>query len=169
MIYATAFYSVAALTLLSACFVVFSRNIIYSAFSLLFTLMGVAAVYAMLSDDFMAVVQLLLYVGGILVLILFAVMLTNRIDEVFSSNLSSSRLWVCLFGAGLFGAICFAALGAEWKTADGIQDFTPATARIGSSLLGPYLLPFEMISVVLLIGLIGAVVVARKESRTEDE
>src|SRR4249920_2009681 len=76
------FFFFAVITLASASIVVFSRNIIYSAFSLLFTFFGVAGMYVLLNADFIAVAQVLIYVGGILVLLLFGVMLTNKIVSV---------------------------------------------------------------------------------------
>jgi NADH-quinone oxidoreductase subunit J len=76
------FYAVALLTIGSAVVVAFSRNIIYSAFALLGTFAGVAGLYVFLGADFVAAVQLLIYVGGILIVILFAVMLTHRISDV---------------------------------------------------------------------------------------
>lgn len=169
MAYALTFYAVAALTLASAAVVAFSRNIVHAAFSLLFTLMGVATIYIMLSDDFMAVVQLLLYVGGTLVLILFAVMLTNRIEDADGSSFPYRRIGPLLIVAGVFAAMATAVVGTVWRGAPQPDLFEPATSRIGNSLLGAYLLPFEIISVLLLLGLVGAVAVARKESRTENE
>ncbi len=169
MAYAVTFYVLAALTLASAAVVTFSRNIVYSAFALLFTLMGVAAIYVMLSNDFMAAVQLLLYVGGILVLILFAVMLTHHIEDAAHSNLPGRRAGAVLLFVGAFAALAIAAVGTVWKGAAALEVFEPTTARIGNSLLGAYLLPFEVVSVLLLLGLVGAVAVARKESRTENE
>ena len=83
------FYLVAALTIGSALIVAFSRNIVYSAFSLLGTFMGVAGLYAMLAADFVAVIQVLVYIGGILVLMIFAVMLTHRIADVAVSSSGS--------------------------------------------------------------------------------
>ena len=77
-----AFYFFAVVSLFSAGVVVFSRNIMYSAFSLLFTFFGVAGIYVLLNADFIAVAQLLIYVGGILVLLLFGVMLTNKVVSV---------------------------------------------------------------------------------------
>jgi NADH-quinone oxidoreductase subunit J len=76
------FYAFAAITVLSAFVVVFSRNIMYAAFSLLFTFFGVAGLYVLLQADFLAVTQILIYVGGILVLLLFGVMLTNKVVSV---------------------------------------------------------------------------------------
>src|SRR5512144_1132898 len=82
------FYAFAALTVGGAGGVAFSRNILYSAIGLLAALMGAGALYVFVSADFLAVTQLLVYIGGVLVLILFAVMLTNRITEVNVSNTS---------------------------------------------------------------------------------
>ena len=76
------FYVFAVITVVSAFVVVFSRNIMYAAFSLLFTFFGVAGLYVLLSADFLAVTQILIYVGGILVLLLFGVMLTNNVVSV---------------------------------------------------------------------------------------
>ncbi len=76
------FYLFAAITIVSAFFVVTLRNIVYSAFFLLFTFFGVAGIYIILGADFVAMVQLIVYVGGILILILFGVMLTNKITNV---------------------------------------------------------------------------------------
>jgi len=86
------FYLIAAVAIGSALMVAFSRNIIYSAFSLLGTFMGVAGIYVFLGADFVAAVQVLIYVGGILVLILFAVMLTHRITDVEITNRAAGRI-----------------------------------------------------------------------------
>ena len=86
------FYLIALLTIVSAGMVAFSRNIIYSAFSLLGTFMGVAGLYIFLGADFVAAVQVLIYVGGILVLILFAVMLTHRITDVTITNRAAGTI-----------------------------------------------------------------------------
>jgi NAD(P)H-quinone oxidoreductase subunit 6 len=95
------FYVIAALTVAGAAGVALSRNILYSAIGLLMALLGVGALYVFLSADFVAVTQLLIYIGGVLVLILFAVMLTNRITEVNVSNASLG-----LFGGGLLFRRC---------------------------------------------------------------
>ena len=81
-VYDLIFYLFAAITILSAFFVVTTRNIVYSAYYLLFTFFGVAGIYVLLGADFIAMVQLIVYVGGILILLLFGVMLTNKITNV---------------------------------------------------------------------------------------
>src|SRR5256885_15388480 len=156
------FYLVALITVGSAAMVAFSRNIIYSAFSLLGTFAGVAGIYVFLGADFVAAVQLLIYVGGILVLILFAVMLTHRITDVQITNRSAGRIPGILI-VGIFLALLIQTIvGTPWAKAKEIV-YVPTSAKIGDLFLQSYLLPFELASIVLLAALIGAVVLARKE------
>jgi NADH-quinone oxidoreductase subunit J len=160
------FYLLAALTVGSALVVALSRNIVYSAFSLLGTFMGVAGLYALLAADFVAVIQILVYVGGILVLIIFAVMLTHRIDDVAVSNRSVGRLPAALIVGAVGVLMGIGVTAARWVQKADVQ-VAPTTYGIGDAFLGPYILPFELASVVLLVVLIGAVVVSRKEIRGE--
>lgn len=156
------FYLIAAVTLGSAAMVAFSRNIIHSAFSLLGTFAGVAAIYVFLGADFVAAVQVLIYVGGILVLILFAVMLTHRITDVQITNRSVGRI-PALVAVGIFVFLLVQTIReTPWQKAKEIV-YAPTTAKIGDLLLENYLLPFELASLVLLAALIGAVFLARKE------
>ncbi|MHB1843863.1 MAG: NADH-quinone oxidoreductase subunit J family protein [Deltaproteobacteria bacterium] len=154
-------YAFAALTVGSAAGVAFSRNIIYSAFSLLGAFMGVAAMYIYLSAPFLAVTQVLIYIGGVLVLILFAVMLTSHIRDVKISNSSIG------LGPGLVALVaCFSLLavvaaGTPWTKQP--TELVDRTSDIGTAFLSTYLLPFEIASVILLATLIGAIVIARKD------
>ena len=156
------FYLIAGMTVVSAAGVAFSPNIVYSAFSMMGAFMGVAGLYVFLAADFVAVIQVLIYVGGILVLMLFAVMLTHRIADVRVSNRSVGRLPSLLIIALVGGVMGSAALAANWKTA-APGTAQPTTYAIGNGFLNEYLLPFELVSVVLLAALIGAVVLSRKE------
>jgi len=156
------FYLVAAITVGSAAMVAFSRNIIYSAFSLLGTFAGVAGIYVFLGADFVAGVQVLIYVGGILVLILFAVMLTHRITDVQITNRAVGRIPAFLV-IGIFILLLLQTIReTSWMRTKEVV-YTPTTAKIGDLFLQDYLLPFELASVVLLAALIGAVVLSRKE------
>jgi NADH-quinone oxidoreductase subunit J len=156
------FYLIALLTLVSAGMVAFSRNIIYSAFSLLGTFMGVAGIYVFLGADFVAAVQLLIYVGGILVLILFAVMLTHRITDVEITNRAAGRVPALLVIGVLVYFLIETVRQTPWAKAKEVV-FEATTATIGDAFLYDYLLPFELASVVLLGAMIGAVVLSRKE------
>jgi len=156
------FYLVVAITLGSAMIVAFSRNIIYSAFSLLGTFAGVAGIYIFLGADFVAAVQVLIYVGGILVLVLFAVMLTHRITDVEITNRAAGRIPALIVVGVLVYLLAQTVRETPWTKAKEIV-FAATTAKIGDLFLDTYLLPFELASLVLLAALIGAVVIARKE------
>lgn len=156
------FYLVAAITLGSAMIVAFSRNIIYSAFSLLGTFAGVAGIYIFLGADFVAAVQLLIYVGGILVLVLFAVMLTHRITDVEITNRAAGRIPALIVVGVLVYLLAQTVRETPWTKAKEIV-FAATTAKIGDLFLDTYLLPFELASLVLLAALIGAAVISRKE------
>jgi NAD(P)H-quinone oxidoreductase subunit 6 len=161
------FWALAALMLGSAGIVAFHRNIIYSTLALLGTFMGIAGMYIMLSADFLAAVQILVYVGGTLTLILFAVMLTARIEVVRTSNRSQGMLV-----AGSLVALVLALLGrvayaTQWPTVD--RPPTPTTARLGHAFLSEYMFPFELASVVLLAAMIGSVILARRAVRRDWE
>ena len=156
------FYLIALVTVVSAGMVAFSRNIIYSAFSLLGTFMGVAGIYVFLGADFVAAVQVLIYVGGILVLILFAVMLTHRITDVEITNRAAGRVPALLVIGVLVYFLIETVKQTPWAKAKEVV-YAPTTATIGDAFLYDYLLPFELASVVLLGAMIGAVVLSRKE------
>ncbi len=161
------FLPLAAFTVAGAIGVAFSRNIVYSAFSLLATFVGMVGLFALLSADFVAVVQLMVYVGGILVLILFAVMLTNRISEVKDSNPTTNRFLGATLLATLLLTLLAAIFGRPWAVRT-TEPFAPTAEVIGDAFLGPYLLPFEVAGFLLLAALIAAVVVARKEIKDDD-
>jgi NADH:ubiquinone oxidoreductase subunit 6 (subunit J) len=155
------FYLLAAFTVAAGLGVVFTTNVVHSALALMGTLLGVAAMFVLLGADFLGVVQLLVYVGGILVLTLFAVMLTSRVD-VRVSNRAVGRLPAAAVALVVFVAMTRAITTATWVAgAPGAPK--PTVYGIGSAFLGSYVLPFEIASLVLLVALIGAVVVSRKE------
>jgi len=155
-----AFYAVAAVTVATAAYAVFSRNIVRAVFSLIGTFFGMAVLYGMLSADFVAVIQVLVYVGGILVLMLFAVMLTSNIETAQRSSRSGSLLVGLATGLTLMLFLISLAVKVPWnQTAPG--DYSATTSAIGDFLLREALLPFEIVSIVLLGVVIGAVVIAR--------
>ena len=142
-----------------------SRNILYSALGLLASLLGVAGLYVFLSADFVAVAQIMIYIGGVLVLILFAVMLTNRIGEVKVSNASMGWASGGLLAALVLGLLLVVAFEVPWAVRP--MPALPTTAPLGNGLLQRWLLPFELASLILLATLIGAIIIARKEIRAE--
>jgi len=155
------FYFLAALAISAALGVVLTTNVVHSALALMGALLGVAAMFVLLGADFLGVVQLLVYVGGILVLTLFAVMLTSRVD-VRVSNRAVGRLPAAVVTAAVLALLLRAISTTAWVSK------APAAAEptiygVGQAFLGSYVLPFEVASLVLLVALIGAVVVSRKE------
>jgi NADH-quinone oxidoreductase subunit J len=160
------FYALAALTVGGAAAVALSRNILYSALGLLAALLGVGSLYVFLSADFVAITQLLIYIGGVLVLILFAVMLTSRITEIRVSNASLGLFGGAMLFIGAFPVLFAVAVLVPWQTRPP-PPLAPTTHAVGDALLSTWLLPFEVASLVLLATLIGAVVIARKEIKAD--
>ena len=156
------FYLITGVTIGSALMVALSRNIIYSAFSLLGTFMGVAGLYVFLGADFVAAVQVLIYVGGILVLILFAVMLTHRITDVKITNRAAGRLPALIIVGVLMYLLIQSVTETPWVKAKEVI-YSATAWRFGDLFLDTYLLPFELASLALLAAMIGAVVISRKE------
>jgi NADH-quinone oxidoreductase subunit J len=160
MLLAIIFTIFAAIIIISASMVVFSQNIVYSAFSLLFTFFGIAGLYVLLAADFLAATQLLIYVGGILVLLLFGVMLTHKIHEINLSNESMRLAPAAIVVLSFLGLLSIVVYRTQWPTVP-VPELTPTTARIGTLFMTDYLLPFEIASLVLLTALVGAVFMAR--------
>ncbi len=162
------FYGFALITIASAFAVVTVRNIVHAAFALMVTLFGVAGLYVFLQADFLAATQVIVYVGGILVLILFGVMMTSGRLEM-RIHIQRGQL---LLGGGISLALLMLLLTViantpKWEnlTDDGTP-LEPTTKRIGELILdGKFLLPFEVASVLLLVALIGAALISRKEIR----
>ena len=156
------FFIIVSLTIVSAYWVVMSPNLVHSAVSLLFTLFGVAGLYVFLFADFIAASQVIIYVGGILVLIIFGVMLTNKIDDPRLSNQSQNQI--------IAGVFCFILLifqfqiifNTNWYIGE-LLTRESTVNEIGMLLLTTYLLPFEVVSVLLLAALIGSAMLSRKK------
>ena len=149
--------------IISAVNVVISSQLIYSAVSLLFTLFGVAGLYVFLYADFMAATQVIIYVGGILVLIIFGVMLTNKIDTPSIASSSSNQV-LGFFASSFLLLLQFAVIfKTDWK--QGLVQKTDSTVNIiGNLLLQDYLLAFEIVSILLLAALVGAAFLSRRNS-----
>ena len=161
------FYAFALVTVISGFLVVFSRNIVHAGFSLLFTLFGVAGLFAMLGADFLAVTQVVVYIGGILVLVLFTVMMT-RIPR------GQKRRGLDRYvPAGIFSLVLFALLYKVISSTDWPQHVPAAaeatTAEIGTNFMTNYIFPFEYASLLLLLAMVGAAILIRERKlRPED-
>ncbi len=160
------FYAFAVLTVLSGFFVVFSRNIVHAGFSLLFTLFGVAGLFAMLGADFLAVTQVLVYIGGILVLVLFTVMMTRIPVGPLRRRGLDLYVPAGIFALGLFALLYRVITGTEWpvQTLDAAK---ATTAEIGTNFMTDYIFPFEYVSLLLLVAMIGAAILIRERRAPE--
>jgi NADH-quinone oxidoreductase subunit J len=161
------FYLFAGIAGASALGVVLARDIVRTAVFLLFTLVGVAGLYFLLNSEFLAAVQLVVYVGGTLILVIFGIMLTSRAP---TSRFEPRRGEVIV--AVIAGVFILAALVSAIRSAHFLSN-TPApqkaypVAALGQALLGDYLVPFELASVVLLVVMIGAAYLARARKRDD--
>ncbi len=161
------FILLALLTIVPAIWVVFSPNIVHAGFALLFTLLGVAGLYAYMGADFIAVTQVMVYVGGILVLVLFTVMMT-RVPQGKRANYGLDRfvpaavLALAVFGL-LYKTITAVDWGASWT------EPTPTIAEVGTNFMTNYIFPFEYVSLVLLVAMIGAAILIRESKNIEEE
>ena len=156
------FYILSALIIISALMVVRVRNMFYAALCLGMTFFGVAGIYVTLKAEFLAGMQILIYVGAIIVLVLFAVMLTTGIQkkELTAFNKIQGLAFVTTFVSILM--VLLVVFHEFWNGGNThITGFS--TREIGEHLMRNYLIPFEFISVLLLAALIGAIVIARKE------
>jgi NAD(P)H-quinone oxidoreductase subunit 6 len=156
------FYFFAAMILLCGSIVVFSKNIVHSGFSLLGTFAGVAGLYGLLTANFIAAVQILVYVGGVLIIILFAIMLTRDIQDAKDSNPSRGLPVAGFFGLLVATLLILIVLKFPWPVI-ALTESGSTIPLIGDALLGKYLIPFEVLSLLLLAALIGAVMLVRKE------
>ncbi len=154
------FALICTIILISALFVVRSRNLIHAVLWLGLTLIGTAALYAQLDAPFLAGVQILTYVGGVVTLMIFGVMVTRRHDSLVAeaTNEGSDRAFI--FASALFALLAM----ATWKTPLPTEEHAgPSNAELGRALMGSALVPFELLSLLLLAAIVGAVVLARKK------
>lgn len=143
-----------------------SRNIVRAVFFLLLTFAGVAGLYGLLSADFLAVVQLMVYVGGVLVLMLFAVMLTAQIDLAHKSNPAGSRWLGIACGAAMLAVLWVVLVRAPFLE-EGAPAYAPTTAELGHTLAGIGFLPLLATGFLLCAVIVGSVVVARRGAEAE--
>ena len=156
------FLSVSILLILTSLGVCISKNLVHAALYLFFSLFFVAGLYIFLYADFLAAVQVIVYVGGILVLIIFGVMLTNRLEKP-SINISSMNQFIAgILCFLLFIIQCFAIFQGKWVSSNN-EVIDNSSVIIGNLILNEYLLPFEIVSILLLGALIGAATIARKK------
>ena len=159
---AAVFYILAGMILGSAVMVVSLKNIFHCALFLVLALFGVAGIYILLSAEFLAAVQVLIYVGAITILMIFAIMLTAKLYNAKIKQSNEQVIPGIIIVAALLVATIFTLTRTAWKLSDQVAA-VQSTVGIGRLLMTEYVLPFEVVSVVLLTALIGAIVIARKD------
>lgn len=157
----------AGIGVLGAGAVAFARNVVHCAFGLLFSLFAVAAMYAMLGADYLAFTQVIVYVGGILVLVVFGVMMTHRIEAASLRDEIVQPVAAGFAALVVFGLSIATIVNEAWPLLDPVPAAEPTTREIGRSFLTDFLYPFEFASVLLLVAMIGAAMLTR-ERRTDD-
>jgi len=156
------FYVFAATILAGALGVVLVRNSVYAALCLIVSLIGVAGIYILLSVEFLALVQVLIYGGAVMVLILFALMLTRVEDFRLQKFDGDQRPLAAVAALALLGLFVAMFAQTEWPRDIEMMTTVPFT-DIGDALFGRWAVPFEIASLVLLVALVGAVVIAMQE------
>ena len=157
-----AFVVVATIGSIAAVAVVTARNVVHAALYLVVTLASVGMTFLLLGAEFVGWVQILIYVGAIVILFLFGLMLTKA--PIGRDTLDNNRRWLgALVALGVFAGLVFLIQEAFPFDAEPFPVFRATTAAVGESMFRDYILPFEAISFLLLAALIGAIVLARKD------
>jgi NADH-quinone oxidoreductase subunit J len=163
------FYTFALITLVGAVLTITRRSAVHSAISLIVSLAGVAGLFLLQQAEFLFAVQIILYVGGIMLLFLFVIMLVN-LDESVKQRQFNKMWWLALASAAAVGAEVFYMLrkGAAAFQLARPAEAPPATTgnvqQIADVLFSRYLLPFEVASILLLVAIVGSVVMAKKRA-----
>lgn len=174
-----AFYAFSALTLVGALAVLLTRNVLYAAFFLLLTLFGVAGLFVLAGADFLAIAQIMIYVGGVLVLVIFGIMLThkpelptdtnsqqpNRITSANRSGAGGGWLVALLVTGALFVALYTLLARANFTLLNRPVGWQSTMNTIGKQLMTEYLVPFEIAGILLLAALVGATYLAAPQTK----
>ena len=155
------FYLVAAVTVIGALGVVLARNVVHAALFLILALLAVAAVFILLSAEFLAIVQVLIYGGAVTILILFAMMLT-RVRDMPQALDGPQRPFAALAAGAFLGTSALAVVSTDWPGETEVITVVPFE-ELGQALFRTWAIPFEIASLVLLVALVGAIILARVE------
>jgi NADH:ubiquinone oxidoreductase subunit 6 (subunit J) len=158
------FVLLSAVALVGAVGAVVQRNLFRAALFLILSFVAVAGLYILLEAELLAMVQLLVYVGAISILIVFAIMVSKQLMSPEFKARNEQWLWGAVTAVALFALLAFILLSVKWPTAESAvpQD---AIGKLGQALVSAdqYVLPFEVASVLLLVALVGAVIIAREK------
>ena len=161
MVQIVVFIILSLVTLGAALAVVTSKNLFHSALFLILSFVGVASLYVLLEAPFLAAVQILVYVGAIAILIIFAIMLTRRLMAKDLVQRNAQWGWAALGAVLLFVALGLILIRVNWPVVEAAVP-EETISILGQDLMGTYLLPFEVASVLLLVALVGSIIIARE-------
>ncbi|HXA02965.1 MAG TPA: NADH-quinone oxidoreductase subunit J [Cytophagaceae bacterium] len=162
------FYVFAALTILCAGSIIFIKNVLYCALCLLGSFLGIAALYVFAFADFLAIAQIMIYIGGVLLLLIFGIMLSRRLTGDKFVVAESRNMFVGIIaGVSFFGLLTYLLIKVNFSEIEWIasyQSMGPQSSikTIGRNLMTDYVLPFEASGIILLVALIGAAFIAGK-------
>ncbi len=159
------FFIVAFLAIASAVYFVFAKNPMYAILSLIVTMFSIAGMYILLNAQFLGIVQIIVYTGAIMVLFLYILMMLNlnKEDESKKANVPKfiGIISVCILFVGMLGA--YRGLSGKTTVADNIDYSVGLTKNLGRLLFNEYVLPFELASILILAGIVGAVLIGKKD------
>lgn len=156
-----AFYILAAIGIICGVLVVTIRNLVHAVLFLAVFLLSVAGLFITLNAEFLAIIQVFIFVGAIVVLFMFLIMLTYKVSDIFVPQGNQLKGVALVTSSVLFCLIFYIFKAMKWNEVTAVP-ITGDISRIGKLLLGQFVLPFELVSFVLLVALIGAIVIARK-------
>jgi NADH-quinone oxidoreductase subunit J len=165
------FYLFGGVAAIAAIFVALTKNVIYAAFALVLCFIALAGVYVFLGAEFIGVTQILVYVGGVLVLLVFGVMLTNRVKGDKMLTLSQNKVVGFLMSVSLFILIYRGIMEANFASLEWVNQDKSSQVGLkgfGLNLMTEYVLAFEMIGILLLVALLGAVYISGKKRKEYD-
>jgi NADH-quinone oxidoreductase subunit J len=157
------FWAFAAMAVVGGLLAVLLPRIVHAVFALMLTFVGVAAIYVMAGADFLGITQIVVYVGGVLVLLAFGILLTGRTAAILGEREVRHRTLGVLLGGLLFGGLLAAVLATPQFDRAPTPVGEGTTEGLGALLLGDYIVAFEFASVLLLIALMGAAYLVRRE------
>jgi NADH:ubiquinone oxidoreductase subunit 6 (subunit J) len=162
------FVLVAGMALTGAILMVTLRNLVRSVLAMILSFVGVAGLYLVLEAEFLAAIQVLVYVGAVAVLVLFAVMLTQRVADP-TKPANNNQAWLAFtVSVGIFAILAAVLSPLRWPNLPAMPNLpnssepVSSVTNLGAQLLGAYAIPFEVASVVLLVALLGAIMLARE-------
>lgn len=158
------FYGLALMAIIASIAAATAPKIVHAAFGLMAALFGIAGLYFMLGADFLGLAQVIVYVGGILVLLVFGILLTGKTRQILGLDEAPQIVFPAIVGGLVFLGLSVAIYATSFNATPVISEPTATTAPIGRAFLDPnqYLIPFELSSILLLAALIGAAYLARR-------